>query len=434
MLSRALLLLNAAQAAVAVAMAGYTFRTTAGQVYGTLDLQLAAMSNASRQADWPATLQAYEAIESSSGRSIQSLISEVVNPLLASDEVTAYWGDARQPDAFVRAAITATNAVVGWDPTSRRELLTKGAAYQVVRQHIFARLRSGVKYCNEPTLTVSTNGDPIFQWEAAYALHAGSLELSDGTGKGSSTYALADKRCPQFDTCERGTHPARSNVKALRAWEDGVIALAAGDCLRALEMYRVIVAQLTVPLVQGMLREAYEVDPQGGRATADGVVEVAEGWAFTAAILPQIALCNRSAATLIARNMALSLDGANGSHVADGFRVVKKAIEAEYDCLLIACADVGGMLADGRPIPGFEPCSAEPPASSNSDAVHVSTAGLVVLIIALVCLALDNLRMHRRQCQSKSPAPRASAEVVVQVSESQQQSCTASASHHSGIA
>ena len=436
---RALLLLNVAHA-TALTIAGYTFQTTAGQKYGTLDNQIAAMGNASRYADSAATLAAYEAVEQSSGRSIQSLIEEVVSKELASDEIAAYWGDARHADAFVLAAITATDAAASWDPISRRELLLKGAAYQVVRQHIFARLRAGVKYCNDRALANQTSG-AIFEWEAAYALHSGALELSNGTGKGWSTYALADKRCPQFGTCIRGTHPARSNVLALRAWEDGVHALSFGDCLGAMQSYRAIVAQLTVPLVQGMLREAYEVDPLHGRAAADGVVEVAEGWAFTAAILPQVALCNQSAASLIERNMALSLDGSNGSHVADGFRVVKKAIEAEYPCLLITCIDVGGMLTSGRRIQGFEPCTSdEALAPGNSGTTRVSTAGLVTFIIAAVLIALDNLRMHRRErCQRmwSSKYGGASAEVItVKVSEGQQQSCSAAAyaSNQSGVA
>ena len=77
------------------------------------------------------------------------------------------------------------------------------------------------------------------------------------------------------------------------------------------------------------------------------LVEVAEGWAFTAAILPQIALCDADVATLLATNLALSLDGAGGAHVASGFVAVKEAAESVYPCLRISCADVMAVWSVG---------------------------------------------------------------------------------------
>ena len=276
--------------------------------------------------------------------------------------------------------------------SSRREILTKAAAYEVVRQHIMYRLRKGIDACN-------AGASGVADWEIGYALHAGSLEGTDGSGSGKSTYALGDKRCPQFDTCVAGTRIATNNQKALDAWQSGVTALAATNCFTALTASETILAQLTVPLVQGMVREAYEVDPNGGAATADGVVEVAEGWAFTTAILPQIAMCNASIAQLIRTNMALSLDGTNGAHVAPGFRVVKSAIESQYPCLKITCADVGGMLASGAPIAGMEPCvdgaGSLPPAAPAPAAVPSppipecpSSSGIIIVLIVLLVLAL----------------------------------------------
>ena len=60
----------------------------------------------------------------------------------------------------------------------------------------------------------------------------------------------------------------------------------------------------------------------------------------------------KGAAVLYAKD----LDGSDGAWVGSGFSTVKAAIESQYACLGITCADVGGMLADGAPIPGFEPC------------------------------------------------------------------------------
>ena len=81
-------------------------------------------------------------------------------------------------------------------------------------------------------------------------------------------------------------------------------------------------------------------------------MEVAEGWAFAAAIMPQLALCSSGGAELVRRNMFLN----EQPHVKDGFRLVKATLEAMYPCLGITCHEVGGMLSGGKPIPGMEPC------------------------------------------------------------------------------
>ena len=92
-------------------------------------------------------------------------------------------------------------------------------------------------------------------------------------------------------------------------------------------------------LVQGTLREAYEVDPDGGAAGADGAVEIAEGWAFAAAILPLVAMCDEDVASLVFNNTWINMDPV----VPDGYRTVKSSLESIYDCLGISCSDVGGV-------------------------------------------------------------------------------------------
>ena len=232
------------------------------------------------------------------------------------------------------------------------------------------QLFDGVDSCLAGARTAASH-----EWQVAWALYTGSLEGTDGTTDGKSMYALGDKRCPQFLTCEGGassTHPARNNVAAAAEWLRGLAALGAGDCFGALAAADTVVAQATIPLLQGLLREAWEVDPAGvtiagrpnlwkaerrpaaccahlptsavcftphspparsnrsnrahawqGGGVADGRVEVAEGWAFTAAVLPQLALCNGSAAQLVYDNMFLNADPI----VKDGFGLVKTTVE-----------------------------------------------------------------------------------------------------------
>ena len=287
-----------------------------------------------------------------------------------SAATAAYWGDPRFGDTFTRAAIGGSGNFSAWDAAARRELLTKGSAYLVVRQNVLSRLFDGVDSCLAGARTAASH-----EWQVAWALYTGSLEGTDGTTDGKSMYALGDKRCPQFLTCEGGassTHPARNNVAAAAEWLRGLAALGAGDCFGALAAADTVVAQATIPLLQGLLREAWEVDPAGvtiagrpnlwkaerrpaaccahlptsavcftphspparsnrsnrahawqGGGVADGRVEVAEGWAFTAAVLPQLALCNGSAAQLVYDNMFLNADPI----VKDGFGLVKTTVE-----------------------------------------------------------------------------------------------------------
>jgi hypothetical protein len=376
----------------ALTIANYTFTTTAGATFGPLDSMLAQMGTLSKTSgcgvgpcpNWAATLAAYNGIQPTAGISIASLVDNTTCGDYAAT-TTSYWNSDTYADTFVRNAILGTGPVAGWNNESRRELLTKGAAYLVVRQSIFDRLQRGVDECLDGARNAA-----VYDWEVAYALHSGNSEGVEGRGSGSSTYTLADKRCPQFATCVTGTFPARANVLALEAWRRGVTALNAGQCMSALREMKLIKAQLTVPLVQGALREAHETDfgPAGGAHAADGIVEVAEGWAFLAAFLPELALCDAGVAQLVSTNMALSLTGANGAWMSSGFKAVKEAMESQYACLGITCSDVGAMLTSTlQPIADWQACSDEPVLYGLEVSRIVTYAvGLIAAVIVLAVI------------------------------------------------
>merc|ERR1719395_41371 len=104
---------------------------------------------------------------------------------------------------------------------------------------------------------------------------------------------------------------------------------------------------MTVPLVQGTLKYAFMADPanSAGDCTsntamtaADGCVKSwSEGWAFAAAVLPQVYNCDQTAAATIKTNLDIAAPGP----MAGGFAAVKSAIEGTYQCLGITCAHVG---------------------------------------------------------------------------------------------
>ena len=110
---------------------------------------------------------------------------------------------------------------------------------------------------------------------------------------------------------------------------------------------------------QGLLKYAWKADPVKGDSCAgqagndaatvaanddgagtDCAKSWAEGWAFAAAVLPQVHQCDATAATTIKAN----LDVASAEPMKDGVAAVKTAVESVYACLGITCAQVGGLV------------------------------------------------------------------------------------------
>ena len=236
------------------------------------------------------------------------------------------------------------------------------------------------------------------------AFYVGSLEGDDGSGTGALLYALADKRCANFGTCDDDdskTSVVNDNVMALFA--TGKAQMLSGDCSGLVGTKNSIVEQMTVPLVQGTLRYAYKMEYLSGEDK-----ELAEGFVFAASVLPRLAVCDSTAAALVASN--LNLDGSTSSGkaydqtwvMADGFAAVKSAFEDNYACMGFTCTDVGGLLSDeesGTYYDGFSPCGTESDDSLSGGAI----AG-IVLAIGLVMLALASAMYYNRRYTAKSEA------------------------------
>ena len=120
---------------------------------------------------------------------------------------------------------------------------------------------------------------------------------------------------------------------------------------------------------QGLLKYAWKADPVNGNScngeagnnaatvAADCAKSWAEGWAFSAAVLPQIAQCDAGAATTIRDN----LDVANAEPMKDGVAAVKAAVESTYQCMGISCTDVGEFQSSTGVYADMDAC-ADPPA------------------------------------------------------------------------
>ena len=268
-------------------------------------LSLDVINSEMKEDNYGAALTAYRTGRSNGLESLEDMAKYTANAISAPDTFLAlstYYGN----DDFFghNGTVSAINGVGdfdGWEADARREGATKIGAYQVVLHRSLQYLHEGIVSCDN-----NDKDTGVLLWDKAWALFAGSMEGTDGSGGGRSFYALSDKRCPQFKTCQTTSGLAMTNVKILSAWNAGVAAIKSGKCFDAMLERDKIVSQVTVPLIQGTLREAFETDVDGGWVIADGLVERAEGWGFASSLLPWVAICDESKAKLIHDNLYIN--------------------------------------------------------------------------------------------------------------------------------
>merc|ERR1719389_1243904 len=238
-----------------------------------------------------------------------------------------YWGDDYYADTYAMAALDGTGVMVGKSDVMRGELVKKGIAYQAVWMYVLHEFEDAVDDCLAGDIysndAHNIAGDSPHAWDEGWAFYAGSLEGTDGSGSGQLLHTLAEKRCKDFGTCSNGREGAAlANLNALRIARTGREKILNYDCAGADVQFHAIVDQMTVPLIQGMLKYAFKADPanaQGSCSSGSCDKEWAEGWAFAAAVLPRLHFCSTTVATLVRAN----LDTANAAPMTDGFRKLK---------------------------------------------------------------------------------------------------------------
>ncbi|CAE7342814.1 unnamed protein product [Symbiodinium natans] len=269
------------------------------------------------------------------------------------------------------------------DDDARKELIMKSMVLEGVLMAVQARVQASADTCSNTQTSLRF-------LDEAWALYSGSL--SDGPIR------LAEKRAPQFLT-EAAIHEdhsagqSRVNVRLLETFKMMQSLVQSGDCssLSGTNTPASRIISLTrVPVIQGMLREAFESDPGRRNVTggADGFIEVVEGWAFTRAVLPAIDACNASVAQTLERNLGNIGLGPAGAHVPDGFDVVLEAVESTYSCLGIRCDDVNAMAdpwRTGQTL--WEPCT-DPTTTTTTQVMETSGSALLLPMLSVPLLAL----------------------------------------------
>jgi hypothetical protein len=260
---------------------------------------------------------------------------------------------------------------------------------------------------------VDNSGDCDKALAEGWAFYAGSLEgtaAGDEDTDGVMVFKLASKRCVNFGTCDGGTSGvAKANLKHLALARSGRDKILAGDCSTVQEEFDAIVDQMTIPLIQGMLKYAYESDPAAGLkcVSTGGVVDnsgdcdkaLAEGWAFAAAVLPRLNFCDSTVAKKVKDNLDVTTItdamAQKNTHMKDGYATLKAEVEKTYACLGITCEEVGvyqttaGVAKGGMSVCGTTASSGSSgsaDAATTAKPVVDSDSGAVVAAFAMVLL------------------------------------------------
>jgi len=281
-----------------------------------------------------------------------------------------YYGAPDYADKFVKAALKGadeTKRVSEETPflfldkaeIYRIEAAQKGSAYWGLWLYVIREMEDAVNDCNAGCKTC--NDAPVHAWDEAAAFYIGSLEGQSGSPKGRLLYRLAEKRCNNFGTCSCNGDSACTNWRVIDKFTEGRGLLEEGRCSDLVGIKDRIIQLMTIPLVQGTLRYAYKIGKE-----KVGPKEIAEGVAFSGAILPQLAACgDGSAAKEVAKVMWINADTKN----VDVWEIVKSNIEASAGCLGITLGDIGGRIEE----PDFP--------SSSSTIYPFFTSMIVVLVL-----------------------------------------------------
>jgi len=261
----------------------------------------------------------------------------------------AYYGEYDYANQYVLDALgyshggtgaAAKGVFLGLGDAARTQGVKKGSAYMNVWMYVIHEIEDAImdcqNSCTDPT-TQTCNQDPVHAIDEAAAFYAGSLEGSTATGdadNGKLVFRLAQKRCGNFGTC-LSSGQAKANQQIISQLSLAQTKLRQSACVEVVEIKKRIVELMSIPLIQGSIRYAYKVGEDG-----EGLKAKAEGAVFSAAILPRVAACDAAKAQIISNNMKINA----GTFMTSGFKAVKEAFEATYECLGITCEDIGGLL------------------------------------------------------------------------------------------
>jgi len=333
-------------------MAGYVVHSPV-QNHAKIDLDHQVIDEKSDKYEWPAVKEIYtngknsaksDKIRTIQGFSIATKNGAGTGPKLAGEPFfemySAYWNSSTYADDMVMAALDGTGAFAGKHDIMRAEVVNKGAQYMVTWMYVIHEMEDAMGDCSVGDSTRNDRG--VKAWDEGWAFYAGSLEGVDGCGGGYSSYQLAQKRCKNFGTCHyrQRCDYAASNSAMLKIFEEVRAGCSVGPKREHIDE---VVRLMSIPLIQGSIRYAYKLSKRvpDDTTSKDFFKEWGEGWAFLAAVLPQIDNCDKDAAALLRANMDAATAAADV--MKDGYEKYRDALRSTFKCLGITCTDIGEL-------------------------------------------------------------------------------------------
>jgi len=256
------------------------------------------------------------------------------------EKYKAYYGVGDYSDKFITAALDGvdeTGTLVSMDFSAKDDDFKAasaegGSKLWNIWMYAIWEMEDAIDDCKDdctPSETETCNDAPVHAWDEAWAFYTGSLEGKFGSVDGNLLYRLAENMAQEFGTFLAGK--SRVNRDLIDYFIEGKQQIDAGNCDAAKAFRKEITTAMSIPLIQGTLKNAYDIS-QGTPSSAD----LATAAAFAGSILPQIANCSSTDAETIKNNMWID-------RTSTDFTAVKTALENNYVCLGVTCADIGGF-------------------------------------------------------------------------------------------
>jgi len=256
------------------------------------------------------------------------------------EKYKAYYGSGDYAHKFVTAALDGTNVAGTGAPMDfstkdddfKAESARSGSKLWSVWMYTIWEMEDAIDDCYDgcvPSETITCNDAPVHAWDEAWAFYTGSMEGKYGSDDGILLYRLAEDMCQEFDTCLAGK--SRVNRDLIDYFIDGKLHIDARNCDAAKTSRKNITTAMSIPLIQATLKNAYDIS-QGSPSSSD----LAMAAAFAGSIVPQIADCSSTDAVTVMNNLWID-------RTSTDFSAVKLAIENNYACMGVTCADIGGF-------------------------------------------------------------------------------------------
>jgi hypothetical protein len=281
-----------------------------------------------------------------------------------------YYGLSDYADSWIMAAfyrnvtegyINGDTSFHGMTRQGRAEGIERGTVFLSVLMYVIRALELSVSDCKANCGSADCNANGVHSLDEAVAFYTGSLEVTGGNqGSGVFLYSHANQRALEARTGgehgdTEGGH-AHVNLKVFQEFNIMKGLLSSKKCEEAEKSKLAIVNYLKVPMIQGLLRVAFQREHYAPDPSKKAEVDMltVSGATYAAAILPWIHACDAGAAKEIFRMMRVGSDNKNVD-----FSLMQGILEPLYtSCLKTTCTEVGGIWnsATRSWFPGGEPC------------------------------------------------------------------------------